>query len=73
MSIDTSAYSSNRYPKELVDYLKHHGQNKVMFGTNYPMISPSKCLEDLKTLQLGEKIEQKFLYQNAVRVFQLDH
>lgn len=71
--IDTSAYSSNRYPKELVDYLKNHGQNKVMFGTNYPMITPAKCLKDLKELKIKEEIEAKFLYQNALQVFNIEN
>ena len=31
--IDTSAYVPKRYPPALVDYMKAHGRNKVMFGT----------------------------------------
>lgn len=69
--IDTSAYAANRYPKELVFYIKNHGQNKVLFGTNYPMITPTKCLADFDSLDLDKKVQQKFLYENAVRVFKL--
>ncbi len=69
--IDTSAYSANRYPIELIHYMNHHGGNKVMFGTNYPMITPLKCLEDLDKLKLKEDVTAKFLYQNAEKVFQL--
>ena len=69
--IDTSAYSANRYPRELVDFLKRNGQNKVLFGTNYPMIMPHKCLEDLPSLELTKEIERKFLFGNAVKVFNL--
>ena len=45
--IDTSAQTSKRHPKELVVYMKSHGNNKVMFDTNYPMITPQKCLKNL--------------------------
>ena len=69
--IDTSAYTAKRYPKELVSYMKNHGQNKVLFGTNYPMITPQKCLENLEDLNLGREIENKFLYLNALRVFNI--
>jgi len=69
--IDTSAYSANRYPPELVHYLRHHGQNKVMFGSNYPMITPTKCLEELGMWELEDTIKRKFLYENALRVFEL--
>ena len=67
--IDTSAYSANRYPSELVSYMKGHGQKKVMFGTNYPMLSPSKCLDKLPELELGDEVENSFLFQNAKEVF----
>lgn len=70
--IDTSAYSANRYPQELVHYMKRHGQNKVLFGTNYPMLTPAKCLVDLDKLGLSSEVEAKFLYQNALRVFELE-
>lgn len=69
--IDTSAYTAKRYPPELVAYMKRHGKNKVMFGTNFPMILPQKCLENLDELDLGEDVADKFLFQNANRVFSL--
>lgn len=69
--IDTSAYTAKRYPRELVEYMKRHGQNKVLFGTNYPMITPGKCLENLEALGLEKGIEDKFLYLNAMKVFGL--
>lgn len=69
--IDTSAYTAKRYPRELVDYMKKHGQNKVLFGTNYPMITPKKCLENLDNLALSEIVKAKFLYQNAMKVFNI--
>ena len=69
--IDTSAYTAKRYPTELVDYIKHHGQDKVLFGTNFPMITPAKCLSALPELGLNEAVQEKFLYRNAERVFQL--
>ena len=70
--IDTSAYSANRYPRELVQFMKTNGKKKVLFGTNYPMITPQKCLEDFPSLELDEEVESLFLRGNAVRVFGLE-
>lgn len=70
--IDTSAYTIKRYPPELIRYLKSHGNNKVLFGTNYPMIQPQKALQGLAELELDQDTENKFLSENAIRVFQLD-
>jgi predicted TIM-barrel fold metal-dependent hydrolase len=67
--IDTSAYAVRRYPAELVAYVKAHGRDKVMFGSNWPMIAPKKALDGLDTLGLDDATRTAFLYGNAVRVF----
>lgn len=67
--IDTSAYTAKRYPSELVDYLKSSGRTKVLFGSNYPMITPAQCLADLPTLGLDAETTRLFLGENAARVF----
>ncbi len=70
--IDTSAYTAKRFPNELTAYMRTNGRKKVMFGTNYPMITPAKCLEDLKALQLEEEVQDLFLFNNAERVFKIE-
>ena len=69
--IDTSAYTSHRYPAELVDYMKGRGRSKVLFGTNYPMIMPAQALARLGELGLDADTEHDFLRGNAQRVFGL--
>lgn len=70
--IDTSAYSANRYPTELVDYMKGRGKTKVLFGTNYPMIMPGRALADLADLGLDDETTDLFLRRNARRIFDLE-
>lgn len=70
--IDTSAYTTKRYPRELVEYMKTNGKEKVMFGTNYPMITAARCLKDLDSLGLDDETKALFLYGNAQRVFRLE-
>jgi uncharacterized protein len=49
--IDTSAYRVERYPPELVAYLRSRsGSRKVMFGSNFPMIAPGEALLGLDAL-----------------------
>jgi predicted TIM-barrel fold metal-dependent hydrolase len=67
--IDTSAYTVQRYPSALVEFMRAHGRGKVLFGTNYPMITPRKALQGLATLGLDEKTTSLFLGLNAARVF----
>jgi predicted TIM-barrel fold metal-dependent hydrolase len=70
--IDTSAYKSSRYPPELVAYLRGGGRKKVMFGSNYPMISAADCLRDLEALDLDAEVLRLFLHGNAERVFGIE-
>lgn len=70
--IDTSAYIARRYPAELVDYMKRNGRNKVMFGTNFPMVTAAMCLRGLDALELDDEVTGLFLCGNATRVFGLE-
>lgn len=69
--IDTSAYTPRRYPEELVRYLCGHGRRKVMFGSNYPMLKPDKCIAQIGEMNLSDEVAEQFLYENAKNVFRL--
>ena len=69
--IDTSAYTAKRYPPELVRYLQTNGKKKVLFGTNYPMITPAQALSGVAELELSAETQNLFLGGNAQRVFGL--
>jgi hypothetical protein len=69
--IDTSAYKASRYPQELVAYMRGHGKKKVLFGTNFPMVSFSDALKDIDVLELNAEARSLFLSENARRVFKL--
>ena len=69
--VDTSAYAVHRLPRELVEFMRGAGRSRVMFGTNWPMLSPQRCLERLDTLGLDLEARDLFLGGNARRVFKL--
>jgi predicted TIM-barrel fold metal-dependent hydrolase len=69
--IDTSAYTVKRYPAQLLDFMRGHGASKVLFGTNYPMITADKALDGLEMLGLSDTAKTQFLADNAIRVFKL--
>jgi hypothetical protein len=47
------------------------GQDKVLFGTNYPMLFFTPCLSQIEGLGLKPEAQEKFLRLNAMRVFGL--
>lgn len=70
--IDTSAYLPRYYPPQLLHYMKTYGQDKVLFGSNFPMLSLEKCVQQVDELGLADDVKAKFLFQNAQRVFKLE-
>jgi predicted TIM-barrel fold metal-dependent hydrolase len=69
--VDTSAYKLSRLPPELVDLMKGRGRSRVLFGSNFPMITPQACLESLDSLELDDEARAMFLGSNAARVYAL--
>ncbi len=69
--VDTSAYAVHRLPPDFIHYMKNVGSSRVMFGTNWPMISPEHCLKAIDSLELSQEQRDAFLFGNARRVFGL--
>jgi predicted TIM-barrel fold metal-dependent hydrolase len=70
--VDTSAYVLERLPPSFVHYMKTMGAKRVMFGTNWPMLTPAQCLNGLNKLGLTDVQQSAFLSETARRVFKLD-
>lgn len=69
--VDTSAYAVHRLSADFVDFLRGRGRTRVMFGTNWPMLSPEAALARLDELGLDEETTDLYLSGNARRVFKL--
>ena len=59
----------HRLPPELVDFMRGRGRGRVLFGSNWPMLSPARCLEHLDKLGLDDEARHEFLAGAARRVF----
>jgi predicted TIM-barrel fold metal-dependent hydrolase len=44
------------------------GAGKILFGTDFPLISPKRYLEEIKEAGLGEEDQKKILGFNAARL-----
>ncbi|MEM0955949.1 MAG: amidohydrolase family protein [Pseudomonadota bacterium] len=69
--VDTSAYALHRLPPAFLTYMKTLGAGRVMFGTNWPMLTPAQCLQRLSSLELDEAQQEAFLQGTARQVFNL--
>ena len=69
--IGSDAYAPKYWPDSFVHYLKTYGQDKVIFGTDWPVISPERAMDEIKQLGISEPVMGKFLSTNAKRIFKL--
>ena len=69
--VDTSAYKVSRFPAPFTEFLRSSNARKVLFGSNYPMLTPGECLQGLAALKLSDEAQQRFLYRNARDLFGL--
>lgn len=65
----TSAYAPKYLPAEFVYFMNTRGQDKVIFASDHPALPMDRCLKEAKELDLREGVLEKFLYQNAERLF----
>jgi len=70
--IDLSGWSPKYFPPSLVRAANSYLQDKVLFGTDYPLLTPERWLRDFETLDLKPGVRPKILKDNAVRLLALD-
>ena len=66
--IDISGWSPKYIPQIVIKYMDSLLQDKFLFGSDYPMLKPSRILNELKTLNLKNETLNKILYENAKKI-----
>ena len=69
--IDLSGWSPKYFPADLVRAANSYLQDKVLFGTDYPLLTPERWLRDFEGLELKPDARAKILKSNAVKVLGL--
>ena len=69
--IDLSGWSPKYFPPQLVRAMNSLLQDKVLFGTDYPLLTPERWLRDFGQLDVKAEIRPKILKGNAVRMLGL--
>ena len=70
--IDLSGWSPKYFPPQLVRYANSLLQDKVLFGSDYPVITPDRWLADFAALDIKPAVRPKILKDNAARLLGLD-
>lgn len=70
--IDLSGWSPKYFSANLIQYCNSLLKDKVMFGSDYPMIHPDRWLRDFAEAPFKEEVRPKILLENARRLFKLE-
>jgi uncharacterized protein len=66
--IDLSGWSPRYFSPTLIQYANTLLKNKVMFGSDYPFITPDRWLSDFEKIAIREEVRPLILRQNASRL-----
>ena len=69
--IDLSGWSPKYFPEALVKQANSLLQDKVLFGSDYPLLTPERWMKDFADLDIKEEIRPKILRENAIKLLGL--
>jgi uncharacterized protein len=69
--VDLSGWSPRYFPPQLVKALNGPLRNKVLFGSDFPLITPDRWFADLAGLEIKPEVKPLLVKQNALRLLGL--
>ena len=70
--IGTDAHSPKYWPESLLRFINSYGQDKVIFGTDFPILDFNRTRTEIDELQLRKEPERKLLRENVLQVYGLE-
>ena len=69
--IDLSGWSPKYFPPNLVQYANTQLKHKVLFGSDYPVLTPDRWMRDFAALPIKDDVRPLILKENAIRLLGL--
>jgi len=69
--IDLSGWSPKYFPPILVQYANTLLKEKILFGSDYPVMAPERWMEEFDKLPIKPEVRPLILKQNAARLLNL--
>jgi len=70
--IDLSGWSPKYFSPTPVHYANTLLKHKVLFGSDYPLITPDRWLSDFDQIGIRDEVRPLILKENAVKLFRLN-
>lgn len=69
--IDLSGWSPKYFPPQLIQYANTLLKHKMLFGSDYPMITPDRWLADFEQIAIRPEVRPLILKENAIKLLGL--
>jgi predicted TIM-barrel fold metal-dependent hydrolase len=69
--IDMSGWSPKYFPPILIRYANTMLKHKMLFGSDWPAITPDRWLKDFETIEIRDEVRPLILKENARRLLKL--
>jgi predicted TIM-barrel fold metal-dependent hydrolase len=69
--IDLSGWSPKYFSPTLIQYANTLLKNKMLFGSDYPLIKPDRWLADFEKIAIRDEVRPLILKENAMRLLEL--
>jgi uncharacterized protein len=69
--IDLSGWSPKYFPPQLVQYANTLLKDKVLFGSDFPVITPERWMKDFAGIAIKDEVKPLIMKENAARLFGL--
>ncbi len=69
--IDLSGWSPKYFPPNLIQYANTLLKHKVLFGSDFPLITPDRWMADFAKIPIKDEVRPLILKENAMRLFGL--
>jgi predicted TIM-barrel fold metal-dependent hydrolase len=69
--IDLSGWSPKYFPPNLIQYANTQLKHKMLFGSDYPVLTPDRWVKDFAALPIKDEVRPLIMKENAIRLFGL--
>lgn len=69
--IDLSGWSPKYLPAPLIKQANSRLRHKILFGSDYPVLTPDRCLNDFRQLDIKDEVRPLILKHNATALLNL--
>lgn len=66
------AHSPKYWPAAFVQYINTYGQDKVIFGTDFPVLDFERTRQEIEDLNFRPEPKRKLLRDNVIRIYGLE-